>query len=72
MGRKRIPCEWCEDNFSTDSIEHRNGYCLWAEVYPFAQMITVFAQANDENGETTEDFVTIPMNFCPNCGRKLT
>ena len=28
-------------------------------------------QANDENGELIEDYIDIPMNFCPNCGRDL-
>ena len=71
MARRKKPCEWCEDTVTGDYIEHRNGYCLWYEVYPFNNLIAVIAQANDENGELIEDSVQIPMNFCPNCGRDL-
>lgn len=71
MARKRKPCEWCENDVYGHYVEHRNGYCLWYEVYPFSNLIVVFAQANDENGELIEDSVQIPMNFCPNCGRDL-
>ena len=71
MGRKRTPCEFCEDDWATDYKDHRNGYCLWAEIYPFNNLISVIAQANDENGEMIEDAIDIPMKYCPNCGRKL-
>lgn len=70
MGRKR-GCEWCMDNLTTEYIEHRNGYCLWAETFPFTGHITVTCQANDEDGEMIEDCVDLPMRYCPNCGRKL-
>lgn len=65
------PCEWCEEDYTTDYVEHRNGYCLWAEIYPFNNVISVMAQANDDLGEMIEDHIDIPMNYCPNCGRKL-
>lgn len=71
MARRKKPCEWCEDDVYGDYIEHRNGYCLWYEVYPFNNLLAVIAQANDEDGELIEDSVQIPMNFCPNCGRDL-
>ena len=71
MARKKIPCEWCEDTAFSDYKEHRNGYCLWYEIYPFNNVIHVICQANDENGELIEDSVAIPMYYCPNCGRKL-
>lgn len=71
MGRKRTPCEWCEDDYFPDYVTHRNGYCLWIEAYPFNNVITANAQANDEDGEMIEDYIEIPMNYCPNCGRKL-
>lgn len=73
MSRRRKPCEYCGDElFATPYKTHNNGYCLWAEFYPFNNVISVFAQANDENGFMIEDYVDIPMNYCPNCGRKLT
>ena len=71
-GRRTKPCEVCEDTWSTDYIEGRNGYCLWAEYYPYNNLIAVIAQANDENGEMQEQAVQIQMNYCPNCGRRLT
>lgn len=72
MGRKRTPCEFCEETFYSDYKEHRNGYCLWYEVYPFNNLLAVIAQANDEEGEMIEDSIQIEMNYCPVCGRKLT
>ena len=72
MGRKRTPCEWCEGDFESEYKDHRNGYCLWLEVYPLNNLIAAIAQANDENGEMIEDYIDIPMNYCPNCGRDLT
>lgn len=69
--RKVKPCEYCEEEWTSKYKEHRNGYCLWAEFYPFTQEIFVTCQANDEEGEMIEDAIRIPMNYCPNCGRKL-
>jgi len=71
MARRKKLCVWCEDNMTTEYVSHRNGYCLWAEIDPFNQKISAIAQANDENGEMIEDYLEIPMNFCPNCGRDL-
>ena len=72
MARRRVKsCEYCEDNTTTDYISHRNGFCLWVEFYPFNQVMTPIAQANDEEGDMIEDYLEIPMNFCPNCGRDL-
>lgn len=71
MGRKRTPCEFCEADTSSEYVEHRNGYCLWMEVYPFNGIIAAIAQANDETGEMIEDSIEIAMNYCPVCGRKL-
>lgn len=71
MARSRKPCEFCEDDWVTDYKEHRNGYCLYAEIYPFNNLIAVISQANDEEGELIEDAIEIQMNFCPVCGRNL-
>ena len=73
MARKRTPCEYCGDElYASPYKTHRNGYCLWAEYHTFNNVILALAQANDEDGEMIEDCVEIPMNYCPNCGRKLT
>lgn len=69
---KKKPCDMCGEDWSSDYIDHSNGYCLWAEGYPFNNFIAVIAQANDEYGEMIEDRLEIPMNYCPKCGRKLT
>ena len=65
------PCEFCQDDWSSDYKDHRNGYCLWYDVHPFDNHIMVTAQANDEDGDLIEDGIDIPMNYCPVCGRKL-
>ena len=69
---RKKACDFCQEDHATDYIEHRNGYCLWAEFYPFNNLISVIAQANDEDGDLIEDAVNIQMNYCPMCGRKLT
>lgn len=69
--RTTKPCSFCEDTWFSDYKEHRNGYCMWFEIYPFNNVIAAIAQANDEEGEMIEDSLEIPMNFCPNCGRDL-
>lgn len=71
-GRRKTPCEYCGDEMYASAYKtHKNGYCLWYECYPFNNVISCLAQANDEDGEMIEDYVDIPMNYCPNCGRKL-
>lgn len=72
MARKRTPCEFCNGEYWPDGKQHRNGYYIWLEVYPDNQIMSVIAQANDEDGFMIEDYIEIPMNYCPNCGRKLT
>ena len=71
MARSRKPCEFCQEEVFSDYKEHRNGYCLWYEIYPFNNLMAVICQANDEEGELIEDSIELPMNFCPNCGRDL-
>lgn len=71
MARRKIACDFCTDDQYGDYIEHRNGYCLWYEFYPFNQTLTVTCQANDENGELIEDAIVFDLNYCPFCGRKL-
>ena len=68
---KKAPCDFCNGEYEAEYIEHRNGYCLWLEVYPFNNVMAVMSQANDENGELIEDHIDIQMNYCPVCGRKL-
>lgn len=78
MARARKPCEYCEEEYylepSLDGVEmNRTWHNITAELYPFNGHITFISQAENPNdGETDELWVTIPMNYCPNCGRKLT
>ena len=71
MARRKNPCDFCEDSWTSDYVEGRNGFCLWYEVYPFNHVISCIAQGNDEEGELIEGYVSIEMNFCPVCGRRL-
>ena len=71
MSRKRTPCEFCDPDMGwPDAIDHRNGYCIWLEIYPVRGTMAFIAQANDEMGEMIEDYITVDMNYCPVCGRK--
>lgn len=71
MKRKKTPCEFCGGEYESEYKEHRNGYCLWMEVYPDNNLISVLCQANDDVGDMIEDGIDIQMNFCPECGRDL-
>lgn len=71
MARARIPCDFCGGDFESSYIEHRNGYCIWLEVYPTNNLLAFMAQANDESGEMIEDEIEVTMNYCPACGRKI-
>lgn len=70
-GRRKKACDFCEDDNFSDYVEHRNGYCIWYEFYPFNGLLSFNAQANDEDGELIEDYINIQVNFCPVCGRRL-
>lgn len=71
-GRKIKPCDFCSGDYEQDYIMDRNGYCLWLDVNPFDNVMTVSAQANTEDGFMMEHSMDIQMNYCPMCGRKLT
>ena len=70
-GRKIKPCDFCSGEYETEYKEHRNGYCIWLEVYPENNLIAFMAQSNDDIGEMMEDYIEVQMNFCPVCGRRL-
>ena len=65
-------CDFCSGEYESEYITHRNGYCIWLEVYPFNNVMAFMAQSNDENEEMIEDYIEVQMNYCPICGRKLT
>lgn len=68
---KKKPCDFCEDDWSSDYLDHPNGYCAWYDVYPFNNLMVFTFQANGTDGELQEDFIEVTMNYCPVCGRKL-
>lgn len=70
MARKKKPCEFCEGDWDTNQDEV-NGHQLCVEVYPENNFIGITSFALDEVGDTTELTADIPLNYCPNCGRKL-
>jgi hypothetical protein len=63
------PCEYCEEEMSQIIAGNTND--LLMELYP-GKVIVCFGYFTTESGETLEASVEIPMNYCPNCGRKLT
>ena len=72
MARSKKPCDFCNGEYESEYIMARKGYCLCAEVYPHNNVISVLAQANDEDGYMIENHIDIQMNLCPVRGRKLT
>lgn len=71
-GRKQKPCEWCETEqiFRTDYDARNVSGTL--ELYPEQTLISVWFQGMSDDGAMTyEESFDIPMNYCPNCGRKL-
>ncbi len=71
-GRKQKPCEWCEEEqiFRTDyDAKNVSGT---VEIYPEQTLLAVCFQGMSDDGALThEQSFDIPMNYCPNCGRKL-
>lgn len=73
-GRKKTPCEFCSENAQWDDlgyVEGRNGFCIWLEIYPMNNVMSMMGQANDEDGFMQEAHFDVQMNYCPVCGRKL-
>ncbi len=71
-GRKQKPCEWCEqDQFIQTDYNARN-VSVQLEVYPDNGTMSILIQGLSDDGALThEESWDVPMNFCPNCGRKL-
>ena len=69
MARKMIPCEYCSDDFIRfDSDLGKN---LTLEVYPGHMIAAIAFFINPYDEQTEQATADIPMNYCPNCGRKL-
>ena len=71
MARKK-PCEWCEREQIYKVAEARN-VSGQIEIYPDNCFMAFWVQGMNDDGELkAEESIDIPMNYCPNCGRKLT
>lgn len=67
---KRKPCEYCENKVII-TRDGRNGHQLTVEIYPDNNLLAIMSFATDENGETTEETITLDYEYCVFCGRKL-
>lgn len=68
--RKTTPCEFCEQEWF-QNVDMRN-VSVAVEVYPENTHIAINIQGiDDDGGMTGEESLDIPMEYCPNCGRKL-
>ena len=72
MPRKlKPPCEYCDCGFDDWlGIESDAGADLTLEIYPGHCISASAILYNPRTEETHEASVSIPMNFCPVCGRK--
>lgn len=71
-GRKQKPCEWCEQEHFIQSEQDARNVSATLEIYPDNCTMAVIIQGiSDDGGLTHEESWDIPMNFCPNCGRRL-
>ena len=68
MAKKKL-CEFCEPEFTkVESMDNNN---LTMEVYPGKMISAVAFFFDPKTEETYEATVSIPMDFCPVCGRRL-
>lgn len=71
MSRKTKPCEYCEGDRVTLIEENIDNLSIGADAYPenaFLGFYIMGLSAEEKEVDLTFD---IPMNFCPNCGRRL-
>lgn len=70
MAKAKKPCEFCGEEWF-QNIELPNARC-YLEVYPDNIHIAVIVQSDSDDHEMNgEESIDIPLNYCPNCGRKL-
>ena len=71
-GRKKKPCEWCEQEQIIQTEYGAPNVSGQLEVYPDNCLMAVCIQGlSDDGAMTHEETFDIPMYYCPNCGRKL-
>ena len=61
-------CSYCEEEVTTIIADECEDLIL--EVYP-GKLIGAIAYFRGSYEELKEAHIDIPMNYCPNCGRKL-
>ena len=72
MARKRTPCEFCRQETILRGDEECRNVDVAVEIYPDNCFMGVSVHGINDEGQTTGEFeIDIPMNYCPNCGRKL-
>ena len=69
-GRRKKPCEFCEEEWTQEVVNGKDGHQLYAEYYFFNNIIGITSFAKTEDG-VDEIAVELEMNYCPKCGRKL-
>lgn len=67
--REPEPCEYCEGEWNT--YESDAGNELTLELYPGNIISASAILYNPNTEETYEASVSIPMIYCPYCGRRL-
>lgn len=71
-GRKKKPCEWCEQEILIQTNGAAKNVQGNVEIYPDVGALAVYFFGIDDDGaQTHEESIHIPLNYCPNCGRKL-
>lgn len=68
--RAKSPCEYCDHGYGELlSLTSEDSDDLVMEICP-GNCISAYAYIKGADEETHEASVSIPMNYCPVCGRK--
>ena len=71
-GRKRKPCEFCEQEQIIQTDYDARNVSAQVEIYPDNCLLAFVVQGKSDDGELThEQSFDIEMAFCPVCGRNL-
>ena len=70
--KKQEPCEYCEGDWqSYSALEGDDADKLTIDLYPGHMISATAVLYNPRTEETEEVSVSVPMDFCPACGRDL-
>ncbi len=71
MRRKREPCEYCDQGYDDwTQVVSEDCEDLTIELYPGHVIAAHAVMTNVHTEERYDASVSIPFNYCPNCGRK--